>query len=95
MVEVMVALVSVVGELRLQKELIQICAQEVFEKTGIQLEYAVGSMIELPRAALLADQIAAESDFFSLVPTISLKRFLDSPEMMPESFWARIGKNKS
>ena len=64
-VEVMVALVSVVGELRLQKELIQICAQEVFEKTGIQLEYAVGSMIELPRAALLADQIAAESDFFS------------------------------
>ena len=64
-VEVMVALVSVARELSLQKELIQTSAQEVFERTGTRLEYAVGSMIELPRAALLADQIAVESDFFS------------------------------
>ncbi len=64
-VEVMVALVSVARELSLQKELIQTAAQEVFDRTGTRIEYTVGSMIELPRAALLADQIAVESDFFS------------------------------
>ena len=64
-VEVMVPLVSLAGELRLQRELIERSAQEVFEQTGTELSYAIGSMIELPRAALLADQIATESDFFS------------------------------
>ena len=63
--EVMVPLVSTPRELRLQRSLIEESAKEVFERTGTQLSYAIGTMIELPRAALLADEIAAESDFFS------------------------------
>lgn len=63
--EIMVPLVSTVTELKVQKELIQQTAEEVFEERGIRVEYLIGTMIELPRAALVADKIAKEAQFFS------------------------------
>ncbi|MFH1096209.1 MAG: pyruvate, phosphate dikinase [Candidatus Desantisbacteria bacterium] len=63
--EIMVPLVSTVTELKMQKELIQKTAEEVFKEKGIRVEYLIGTMIELPRAALVADKIAGEAQFFS------------------------------
>ncbi|MFH1859531.1 MAG: pyruvate, phosphate dikinase [bacterium] len=63
--EIMVPLVSTVAEFRVQKELIQKTAEEVFEEKGIRVDYSVGTMIELPRAAIIADKIAQEAQFFS------------------------------
>jgi pyruvate,orthophosphate dikinase len=63
--EIMVPLVSDVAELRDQRERIDRIAKEVIEKAGIQLDYLVGTMIELPRACLTADRIAEVADFFS------------------------------
>ncbi|VAX22637.1 Pyruvate,phosphate dikinase, partial [hydrothermal vent metagenome] len=63
--EVMVPLVSHVEELkRLRKNVIAV-AKDVMKKAGVKIKYSVGSMIELPRAAITADEIATESDFFS------------------------------
>lgn len=63
--EIMVPLVSTVAEFKTQKELIQKTAEEVFEKNGIRVDYLIGTMIELPRAAITADKIAHEAQFFS------------------------------
>jgi pyruvate,orthophosphate dikinase len=63
--EIMVPLVADPEELRRQRELIDQTAEAVFAARGRRLPYRVGTMIELPRAALLADQIAAHADFFS------------------------------
>ena len=63
--EIMVPLVSLSEELRLQAELINDVARKVMVEHGAQIEYKVGTMIELPRAALMADQIAKHADFFS------------------------------
>jgi len=63
--EIMVPLVSTAEELRLQRELIVDTAEQVFADTGTRVDYEVGTMIEIPRAAILADQIAKEADFFS------------------------------
>lgn len=63
--EIMVPLVSTVAELKTQKELIQKTAEEVFEEKGIRVDYLIGTMIELPRAAITADKIVAEAEFFS------------------------------
>src|SRR5262245_3617778 len=63
--EIMVPLVSVGEELRLQAELINDVARKVMGENGMTIEYKVGTMIELPRAALMADRIAAHADFFS------------------------------
>jgi len=63
--EIMVPLVGTLEELRRQRRLIEETGVEVFERTGVTIEYLVGTMIELPRAALTADQIAKEADFFS------------------------------
>jgi pyruvate,orthophosphate dikinase len=63
--EIMVPLVSDPEELRRQRELIEQTAEAVFAARGRRLPYHVGTMIELPRAALLADEIAAYADFFS------------------------------
>jgi pyruvate,orthophosphate dikinase len=63
--EVMIPLVSDVTELRAQSELVRGVAQQVMGETGQQFEYLVGTMIELPRAALTADKIAEEAEFFS------------------------------
>ncbi|HXF04704.1 MAG TPA: pyruvate, phosphate dikinase [Blastocatellia bacterium] len=64
-VEIMVPLVSTAGELQRQREIIQRVAHDVFAEQGITLPYLVGTMIELPRASLLADEIARSAEFFS------------------------------
>jgi pyruvate,orthophosphate dikinase len=61
----MVPLVSVSEELRQQKELIDEVARQVMGEHGMTIDYLVGTMIELPRAALIADRIAAHAQFFS------------------------------
>jgi pyruvate,orthophosphate dikinase len=63
--EIMVPLVSVSEELRQQRELIEEVARQVMGEHGMTVDYKIGTMIELPRAALMADRIAAHADFFS------------------------------
>ena len=63
--EVMIPLISTVEEFRHQAALVREIAALVMKEQGVELEYLVGTMIELPRAALMADKIAAEADFFS------------------------------
>jgi pyruvate,orthophosphate dikinase len=63
--EIMVPLVSTAEELRRQRELIEEVASQVMGENGMKLDYTVGTMIELPRAALTADKIAEYADFFS------------------------------
>jgi pyruvate, orthophosphate dikinase len=63
--EIMIPLVGDVKELALQKEIVDKAATEVFAKKGIEVEYLVGTMIELPAAALSAEEIAGEAEFFS------------------------------
>jgi pyruvate,orthophosphate dikinase len=65
MVEVMIPLVAHVEEFRRQAQIVRRVAQEVFHTQGRAVPYFVGSMIELPRAALTADEIAREAEFFS------------------------------
>jgi pyruvate,orthophosphate dikinase len=63
--EIMVPLVADVRELVNQTQIIRRVAQEVFQREGRAVPYVVGTMIELPRAALTADEIAKEAEFFS------------------------------
>jgi pyruvate,orthophosphate dikinase len=63
--EVMVPLVMTPGELKSQADVIRRVAAEVFKEAGVSVEFLVGTMIELPRAALCADQIAQQAEFFS------------------------------
>ncbi|TAM82666.1 MAG: pyruvate, phosphate dikinase [Acidobacteria bacterium] len=63
--EIMIPLVGDVRELALQKEIVNRVAEEVFTRKGIRVEYLVGTMIELPAAALSAGEIAGEAEFFS------------------------------
>lgn len=63
--EIMIPLVGSVNELKNQKEIVIRIADATIKKYGVKLEYKIGTMIELPRAAVTADKIAAEADFFS------------------------------
>nr|Q42910.1 RecName: Full=Pyruvate, phosphate dikinase, chloroplastic; AltName: Full=Pyruvate, orthophosphate dikinase; Flags: Precursor [Mesembryanthemum crystallinum]CAA57872.1 pyruvate,orthophosphate dikinase [Mesembryanthemum crystallinum] len=63
--EIMVPLVGTPQELGHQVSLIRNVAEKVFSETGSSLSYKVGTMIEIPRAALVADEIAMEAEFFS------------------------------
>ena len=63
--EVMIPLVGHYKELEELRELVENVAAEVMEKTGVKVDYLVGTMIELPRAALTADEVAAHAQFFS------------------------------
>ncbi len=63
--EIMIPLVGDVTELRMQAEIVNRVAKEVMAESGQQIEYMVGTMIELPRAALTADKIAEVAEFFS------------------------------
>jgi pyruvate,orthophosphate dikinase len=63
--EIMIPLVSIENELELLRGLVDRVAGEVSEAKGVQLRYLVGTMIELPRACLVADSIARHADFFS------------------------------
>ena len=63
--EIMVPLVGMEKELKNQKELIKATAEDVMKKKGVTVEYMIGTMIELPRAAVTADEIARDAEFFS------------------------------
>ncbi|SDO36207.1 pyruvate, phosphate dikinase [Halobacillus aidingensis] len=63
--EIMIPLVSHVNELKEMRELVIRISQHVQTETGLAFDYLIGTMIETPRAALTADQIAEEADFFS------------------------------
>ncbi|MCE2612420.1 pyruvate, phosphate dikinase [Flavobacteriaceae bacterium D16] len=63
--EIMVPLVGTVSEFVEQKRIIQETAERIFTKRKDRIDYAVGTMIEIPRAALIADKIAEHADFFS------------------------------
>ncbi|MDZ7266720.1 MAG: pyruvate, phosphate dikinase [candidate division KSB1 bacterium] len=63
--EIMIPLVGHVNELKAQAKIVRETAARVFAEQGIKVDYLVGTMIELPRAAVVADQIAQEAEFFS------------------------------
>ena len=63
--EIMVPLVGVVEEFKQQESVIRATAESLFEEVGDRIDFLVGTMIEIPRAALTADQIAHYADFFS------------------------------
>jgi len=63
--EVMVPLIATKAELDIVKARIDAMAQAVMKESGVKLNYQVGTMIELPRAALIADEIAQSAEFFS------------------------------
>jgi pyruvate,orthophosphate dikinase len=63
--EIMIPLVGEVKELKYVKDAVVEAANEAIEKAGVKLKYLVGTMIEIPRAALTADEIAKEAEFFS------------------------------
>ncbi len=63
--EIMIPLVAHVNEYKLQEEIVRSVAKEVMDEKGKKINYLVGTMIELPRAALTADEIAESAEFFS------------------------------
>jgi pyruvate,orthophosphate dikinase len=63
--EVMIPLVGHVNEFRNQKEVVVRVAEETMKKYKVEIKYLVGTMIEIPRACLTADEIASEAEFFS------------------------------
>jgi len=64
-VEVMIPLTATLKEMTNQAALVRRVADEVFEEKGKKVHYLVGTMIELPRASLIADEMAKEAEFFS------------------------------
>ncbi|HQP27426.1 MAG TPA: pyruvate, phosphate dikinase, partial [Candidatus Syntrophosphaera sp.] len=65
MPEIMVPLIGTDVEFRLQEQIIRATAEKVFAEKGARVEYLVGTMIEIPRAALMADKVAENAEFFS------------------------------
>jgi len=63
--EIMVPLVGTLAEFANQRAIIERVADQVFEESGTRVDFLIGTMIEIPRAALVADQIARHADFFS------------------------------
>ncbi len=63
--EIMVPLVSMKSEMEMQKEIISATAEKVFEEYGERIDFKIGTMIEIPRAALTAGEIAGPAEFFS------------------------------
>jgi pyruvate,orthophosphate dikinase len=63
--EIMVPLIGTVAEFEMQEDIIRTTAEQVFEERGTRVDYLVGTMIEIPRAALVADKIAKRAEFFS------------------------------
>lgn len=63
--EIMIPLVGDVKELKYVKDVVVKTADEIIKQSGVELKYLVGTMLEIPRAAITADQIAKEAEFFS------------------------------
>src|SRR5881275_1877180 len=63
--EIMIPLVGFLPEFKAQAKIVHDVAKTVFAEKGVEVKYLVGTMIELPRACVVADQIATEAQFFS------------------------------
>jgi pyruvate,orthophosphate dikinase len=63
--EIMIPLTGTLKEMKMQEEIVRSTAEKVFEERGERIDYLVGTMIEVPRAALTADEIAESAEFFS------------------------------
>lgn len=63
--EIMIPLISHVNELKIDRELLERVARDVMAEKGVQIDYMFGTMIEIPRAALTADEVAQYAEFFS------------------------------
>ena len=63
--EIMVPLIGIVNEFDMQEKVIRETAKEIFAEEGIEIPFRVGTMIEIPRAALTADHIAEKAEYFS------------------------------
>ncbi len=63
--EIMIPLTGTLAEMKMQENIVRETAEKVFEERGKRIDYLVGTMIEVPRAALTADQIAQSAEFFS------------------------------
>ena len=63
--EIMIPLIGTANELKYVKNIVVTTAEKIIKETGIAVKYEVGTMIEIPRAALIADEIAKEAEFFS------------------------------
>ncbi len=63
--EIMIPLIGTVEELKMQEQIVRDTAEQVFADTGKKVDYLVGTMIEIPRAALTADKVAESAEFFS------------------------------
>ena len=63
--EIMIPLVGMVNELKFVKNVVTKTADEIIAQSGVEMKYLVGTMIEIPRAAVTADEIAQEAEFFS------------------------------
>ncbi len=93
--EVMIPLVGFVNELKEEEQIVRRVAKEVFDATGVKVKYLVGTMIELPRAAVTADEIAGIAEFFSFgtndltQTTLGLSRD-DSATFLPQYLEAGI-----
>jgi len=63
--EIMIPLTGTIEEMKMQEDLVRSTAEKVFKEKGDRIDYLVGTMIEVPRAALTADEIATSAEFFS------------------------------
>lgn len=63
--EIMIPLTGTLSEMKMQEDIVRATAEKVFEERGMRIKYMVGTMIEVPRAALIADEIAKSAEFFS------------------------------
>jgi len=63
--EIMIPLTGTLTEMKMQEEIVRVTAEKVFAEQNERVEYMVGTMIEIPRAALTADEIAKSAEFFS------------------------------
>ncbi|MEO0113042.1 MAG: pyruvate, phosphate dikinase [candidate division WOR-3 bacterium] len=85
--EIMVPLVSILEEFLFQKEIVENISKEVFREKGVKLDYKIGTMMETPRACLIAKELAKYADFFSY-GTNDLTQFVfgfsrdDSPKFL-------------
>ena len=96
--EIMIPLVGEVAELRYVKNVVVETADAIIEHSDIDMKYHVGTMIEIPRAALLADEIAQEAEFFSFGTndltqmTFGFSRD-DAAKFLPKYYEAKIYEN--
>ena len=86
--EIMVPLIGTVQELKQQKSIILATSKEVFAEYGVEVEFEIGTMIEIPRAALTAGQIAEEAQYFSFgTNDLTHSRFSTRRVLVSSSRW--------